>query len=201
MSRDEAMLTAAECAARTGLTVRALRVYEEYGLIAPQRTASGWRCYGKAELIRLNQWRIVLNAKGNIENAAVHPTDARLFGSMFGEANARESPSPAQRLASASEAALRRFVDGAREGAPNFAEMTPALAQSMRVQQHQLQTLNQRLGKIVAIEYRGSITETYDLFDVQHERGTMRRRISLTPEGAIASVSAILTGSGLTAGP
>ena len=47
-------LTAAECAARTGLTVRALRVYEDCGLIAPKRTAGGWRWYGKAELVRLN---------------------------------------------------------------------------------------------------------------------------------------------------
>ncbi|HET7609263.1 MAG TPA: MerR family transcriptional regulator [Gammaproteobacteria bacterium] len=47
-------LTAAECAARTGLTVRALRVYEDYGLLAPKRTAGGWRWYGKAELVRLN---------------------------------------------------------------------------------------------------------------------------------------------------
>ena len=41
-NKDEG-LTAAECAVRTGLTVRALRVYEEYGLIAPKRTAGGWR--------------------------------------------------------------------------------------------------------------------------------------------------------------
>ena len=34
-------LTAAECAARTGLTVRALRVYENYGLITPGRSAAG----------------------------------------------------------------------------------------------------------------------------------------------------------------
>lgn len=47
-------LTAAECAARTGLTVRALRVYEDYGLIAPKRSANGWRYYGAAELVRLN---------------------------------------------------------------------------------------------------------------------------------------------------
>jgi DNA-binding transcriptional MerR regulator len=47
-------LAAAECAARTGLTVRALRVYEDYGLIAPKRTPNGWRWYGKTELIRLN---------------------------------------------------------------------------------------------------------------------------------------------------
>ena len=47
-------LTAAECAARTGLTTRALRLYEEHALIAPRRTASGWRQYGPQELVRLN---------------------------------------------------------------------------------------------------------------------------------------------------
>jgi len=45
---------AAECARRTGLTVRALRVYEREGLIKPPRTSNGWRTYGPAELERLN---------------------------------------------------------------------------------------------------------------------------------------------------
>jgi DNA-binding transcriptional MerR regulator len=48
-------LTAAECASRTGLTVRALRVYEDYGLITPGRTAAGWRRYGAEELLKLNE--------------------------------------------------------------------------------------------------------------------------------------------------
>jgi MerR family transcriptional regulator, thiopeptide resistance regulator len=60
--RDEPRLTAAECAARTGLTVRALRVYEEYGLISPQRTASGWRSYGRDDLIRLNTITLLKSA-------------------------------------------------------------------------------------------------------------------------------------------
>src|SRR6476659_1635599 len=47
-------LTAAECARRTGLTVRALRIYERRGLIKPGRSAKGWRLYGQEELIRLN---------------------------------------------------------------------------------------------------------------------------------------------------
>jgi DNA-binding transcriptional MerR regulator len=45
---------AAECARRTGLTVRALRVYERQLLIKPRRTGKGWRCYGPLELRRLN---------------------------------------------------------------------------------------------------------------------------------------------------
>ena len=48
-------LSAAECARRTGLTIRALRVYEERGLVAPKRTEKGWRLYGPAELARLNE--------------------------------------------------------------------------------------------------------------------------------------------------
>jgi DNA-binding transcriptional MerR regulator len=48
-------LTAAECALRTGLTIRALRVYENYGLITPGRSAAGWRRYGAQELLKLNE--------------------------------------------------------------------------------------------------------------------------------------------------
>ncbi|HEV2701432.1 MAG TPA: MerR family transcriptional regulator, partial [Steroidobacteraceae bacterium] len=47
-------LTAAACAARTGLTVRALRVYEREGLLNPSRSANGWRRYGPDDLLRLN---------------------------------------------------------------------------------------------------------------------------------------------------
>ena len=48
------MLTAADCARRTGLTVRALRVYERAGLLKPSRSANGYRQYGTQELTRLN---------------------------------------------------------------------------------------------------------------------------------------------------
>ncbi len=44
----------AECAKRTGLTVRALRLYGRHRLIRPGRTAIGWRCYGPEELRRIN---------------------------------------------------------------------------------------------------------------------------------------------------
>lgn len=52
--QSDRVLRAAECARRTGLTVRALRLYERLGLINPARSASGWRLYGRGELVRLN---------------------------------------------------------------------------------------------------------------------------------------------------
>lgn len=47
-------LSTAECTARTGLSARALRLYEEHGLITPGRSAGGWRLYGPEDLVRLN---------------------------------------------------------------------------------------------------------------------------------------------------
>jgi len=51
---DELSIGVAECVRRTGLTARALRVYEREGLIKPSRSANGWRVYARADLIRLN---------------------------------------------------------------------------------------------------------------------------------------------------
>ena len=47
----QAMLTAGQAAARTGLTRKALRVYEAKGLLAePERTAAGYRLYSADDI-------------------------------------------------------------------------------------------------------------------------------------------------------
>lgn len=52
---EEQFLSIGEVAKLTGLTDRALRFYEEKGLIAPYRTEAGRRVYGEDELLRLHQ--------------------------------------------------------------------------------------------------------------------------------------------------
>ena len=52
---DNLWLTAAECAERIGLTVKALRLYEKRGLINPRRTGKNWRLYGVEDITRLNE--------------------------------------------------------------------------------------------------------------------------------------------------
>ena len=42
-------------AARLGVSSKALRVYEREGLVAPGRSAAGWRAYGPAQAARLHQ--------------------------------------------------------------------------------------------------------------------------------------------------
>ena len=51
-------LTIGEIAQRTGLAVSAIRFYEDQGLVAPHRTASGQRRFDRADLRRLSFVRI-----------------------------------------------------------------------------------------------------------------------------------------------
>lgn len=45
-------LSPAEAATRLGISIKALRVYEQRGWLSPQRSAAGWRVYGPAALAR-----------------------------------------------------------------------------------------------------------------------------------------------------
>ena len=45
-------LSSSQAASRLGVSAKALRLYEQRGLIAPGRTPAGWRAYGPAEMVR-----------------------------------------------------------------------------------------------------------------------------------------------------
>ena len=52
MSSSAQFLNSSEAARRLGVSAKALRLYEQRGLIAPLRPAAGWRTYGPAEMAR-----------------------------------------------------------------------------------------------------------------------------------------------------
>ncbi len=45
----------AEAARRLGVSAKALRLYEQHGLVKPLRSANGWRAYGPEEMARLHR--------------------------------------------------------------------------------------------------------------------------------------------------
>lgn len=51
---NDRLLSTSECIKRTGLSHKALRLYERYRLVEPKRSPKGWRGYGTEELLRLN---------------------------------------------------------------------------------------------------------------------------------------------------
>ena len=52
MTSSAQFLNPAEAAKRLGVSAKALRLYEQRGLLAPVRTAAGWRAYGPDEMAR-----------------------------------------------------------------------------------------------------------------------------------------------------
>jgi len=45
-------LNPSAAAQRLGVSAKALRLYEQHGLVTPRRTAAGWRAYGPDEIAR-----------------------------------------------------------------------------------------------------------------------------------------------------
>ncbi len=55
MKTPAQFLNATEAAKRLGVSAKALRLYEQRGLIAPVRTSAGWRTYGPAQMERARE--------------------------------------------------------------------------------------------------------------------------------------------------
>ncbi|SFK69558.1 MerR family transcriptional regulator [Caulobacter sp. UNC279MFTsu5.1] len=55
MRSSDRFLNPSEAARRLGVSAKALRLYEQRGLVAPRRTAAGWRAYGPDEMARAGQ--------------------------------------------------------------------------------------------------------------------------------------------------
>jgi DNA-binding transcriptional MerR regulator len=52
VSSSAPFLNSSEAARRLGVSTKALRLYEQRGLVTPIRSAAGWRAYGPAEMAR-----------------------------------------------------------------------------------------------------------------------------------------------------
>ncbi|WP_246263490.1 MerR family transcriptional regulator [Caulobacter soli] len=53
--RSTCFLNPAEAARRLGVSAKALRLYEQRGLVTPVRTAAGWRAYGPDQMTRAGE--------------------------------------------------------------------------------------------------------------------------------------------------
>lgn len=117
-------LSPSEAAARLGATVKALRLYEQCGLLAPSRNAVGWRSYGPADMARaadivalralglsLAQIQHVLQGRTDALQPALAAHEARL------EAQARQ-------LAAALEQVRRLQADLVRGQTPVAGELS-----------------------------------------------------------------------------
>ncbi|MBN3761847.1 MerR family transcriptional regulator [Burkholderia sp. Ac-20365] len=55
MTSSTKCLNASEAASRLGVSIKALRLYEQHGLLSPGRTAAGYRAYGEHDIARATE--------------------------------------------------------------------------------------------------------------------------------------------------
>ena len=134
MSSSAQFLNPSEAAKRLGVSAKALRLYEQRGLIAPIRTAAGWRAYGPDEMARaaeiaalralglsLGQVARVLGGDAQGLEPALAAHQATLEGRV-------------RQLADAVEKVRRLRADLARGQAPAAGELARLLEPASRAQ-------------------------------------------------------------------
>jgi hypothetical protein len=73
---SQRFLNPSEAARRLGVSAKALRLYEQHGLIKPIRTAAGWRSYGASEMARAAEIA-TLRALGFVKGASNGDSSSR----------------------------------------------------------------------------------------------------------------------------
>lgn len=91
-----------------------------------------------------------------------------------------QTPSPG------SEAALRHLIDGLCSGHPDYAAMTPQLAQATREQLAHLHAGLARAGAIESIRFLGVTRAGVDVYDVKQEHGMTHWHIVLNADGKVS---------------
>ncbi|WP_184576029.1 MerR family transcriptional regulator [Streptomyces zagrosensis] len=116
-----------DAAAAAGLTPRALRYYEQQGLISAARTPSGYREYGPREVRRLRAVRELLDAGltiGDVRSFA-HLLDTASVGETLPEHPGVGGPA----LCAAAETVIRRRLAELDERIVRLSELRDRLAE------------------------------------------------------------------------
>lgn len=103
MTHSDQVFSPAEAARALGISAKALRLYEQRGLVTPIRSANGWRHYGREQMARLReivalrmlglslaQIAAVLSGRSHDLDKALAEHQTRLEGSLTGLLDAIE---------------------------------------------------------------------------------------------------------------
>ena len=96
----------------------------------------------------------------------------------------------AQTAAPGSEAAVRKLIEGVRQGKPDYDSMSAGLAGATRQQLSQLQDMVVQLGALQSVTFKGVGPGGADIYLVKFEKGALDYRIWLAPDGKVESANA-----------
>jgi len=94
-----------------------------------------------------------------------------------------------QTAAPGSEAALRKLIENARVGKPDYSTMSAGFAEATRQQLPQIQSTLTRLGTMKSVTFKGVGPAGPDIYEVQFENGSQEWRIWLGSDGKVESAN------------
>jgi hypothetical protein len=129
-------------------------------------------------------------AGGDAAPASVKAVIAARSNAAVAEATAiqklfQERVAAGQTATPGSEAALRKLIEGVASGTVDYDALTPQYARMARQQFGFLQGRIAALGAIRNVTFGGVDPEGRDIYQVEHENGTLRARIGLDDESKI----------------
>lgn len=92
-----------------------------------------------------------------------------------------------QTPASGTESELRRHIAEMQAGTPDYARMSPELADAVRATVATVQRLLKSLGAVQSVQFKSVGPAGGDAYEVKFEHGTAQWRIKLTPDGKIGT--------------
>jgi hypothetical protein len=93
-----------------------------------------------------------------------------------------------QKPAEGTEAALRKNIEELRSGQPNYAEMSPGLANVTRQQLPTLQPMIVKLGALQSLTFKSVAPNGADVYEAQYEQGRQEWRLALSADGKIEMI-------------
>jgi CubicO group peptidase (beta-lactamase class C family) len=134
------------------------------------------------------------DAQGKATQLTLHQNGADIAAKRIDEAQASAlAAALAKRVkdqtpAPGGEAALRRNIDEARRGQPNYELMSPALAALTRQQLPQLQAILTQLGALESVTFKSAGPSGADTYEVKFEHGSTQWLIVLGSDGKVAAL-------------
>jgi hypothetical protein len=121
---------------------------------------------------------LVLHQNGlDIPMTRVDQTTAEALTRQTEAKQSQLTPSPG------TEAALRRLINGALSGQPDYAHMSPALADAVRERAPMLEAAAQKMGPIQSVEFLGVDAYGNDVYNVRQQNGVTHWLIAVDANG------------------
>jgi beta-lactamase regulating signal transducer with metallopeptidase domain len=136
---------------------------------------------GPAEALVLHQFNTDMHAP-RVENG----TAARVAAAV-------EAKKQSQAATPGSDTALKHFIEAAATGSPDYAQLSPALANVLKPQAPVLQAHLSQLGPIQSIEFQGVGNQGWDSYQVRHANGVSLWHITVDQNGKIGGILLVPT--------